>query len=432
MGNAFVRWARAAAAIAAVAALALPGAAHAQGKGKGGTGAAAQPAQSLDFELINVNNVLTLITNNGSIGNDPRTGNGFGFFPGNSPNNYIFNIGLWVGGIVNGTKSTITFGTDFRSGDESEPGRAAALGGGAEEVLCSDNAADLARWYPEFADAAGVPIVFSQKDCVTIYNDAGQGFAEVDEPIGLQVNQRTLAFTFGALSQVVFTIWDVVNYGTNTVDSTYIAVAADMDIGATFLDDRCSAVPAVPPGANNGGSDTVQTNLGICWDSDFFESSFDPNPPGFVGITFFQGPISGADTLGLTSFTLTTNQAGRPAQDPTSDLEQWQVMAGVNPRTPFIDATATDVRFVESSGPFTLEPGTTQRIVAGILFGNVPDGTSSLNVSSSRCFPQGQPCFLPDPNDPTLSEVINVQRAAQVIFDAGFLAPAPPPSRTSP
>jgi hypothetical protein len=231
-------------------------------------------------------------------------------------------------------------------------------------------------------------------------------------------------------------IWDVANVGSNTVNDAFVAVASDLDIGSNFSDDRCSAVPLVPPGANNQGTETVATNLGICWDNDFSEGNFNPNPPGFVGVTFFQGPTSDAgDTLGLVRFTLTTNPStGRPQPDPATDGDQYDLLAGAGSRAPFIDATATDVRIVEISGPITFAPGQVQRTVAGYVFANAANGRTNLDADPNRCFDLGpppcggdRPGFLPDPNDPILEEIIRVQRAAQVIFDAGFLAPAPPP-----
>ena len=54
-----------------------------------------------------VNNVLTIIDNRGIIGNDPLTRLGLGFFPANSPNNYVFGSGLWVGGSAGWVRDTI-------------------------------------------------------------------------------------------------------------------------------------------------------------------------------------------------------------------------------------------------------------------------------------------------------------------------------------
>jgi hypothetical protein len=396
------------------------------GKSKGRGNAALQ--QAIDFELINVNNVLTIIDNRGIIAQDPRTSAGFGFFPGNSPNNYTFGGGLWVGGLVNGTKVVSTAYDASGGFSEFNAGRAAVNGGGADQIICSNNAADLAQWYPEFSDASGQPITFSQKDCVVIYTDTNQA-RSVRDPIGLEVRQRTMAFTFGDLSQVVFVAWDIVNTGTNTLQDAFVAANFDMDIGDNFQDDRCSAIPFLPPGANNSSTETIATNLGLCWDTDFSEGTFDPNPPGFVGMTFFQGPIDAAgDTLGLTRFTLTTNPSlGRPQPDPVSDTEQYDLLGGIGTRAPFIDATPSDMRFVEISGPIQFAPGEAQRVVVGLIWANVSNGRTSLDVLSTRCFPAGAPCFLPDPNDLAVTELVRVQRAAQVIFDAGFLAPAPPP-----
>ena len=366
-----------------------------RGKGKRTGNAALQ--QAIDFALINVNGVLTVIDNQGIIGQDPRTAGGFGFFPANSPNNYVFGTGLWVGAVKNGVKTVSAF-YDPAGPAEGDFGRLEANGGGATDILCSDSPADLAQWYPEFADSAtGEPIVFSQKDCVVIYNDDNQGL-DVTVPLGIEVRQRTMAFTFGLLSQVVFVVWDVVNASPDVLEDTFFAVAADMDIGSSFTDDRCSAVPVLPPGANNSSGETVETNLGFCWDDDFNEADFDPNPPGFVGITFFQGPIADdGNQLGLERFTLTTNPSlGRPQPDPSTDGDQYDLMGGIGTRAPFIDATASDMRMVEISGPITFDPGEEQRVVAGYIWASAANGRTTLNVSPTRCFPQGAPCFLPD------------------------------------
>src|SRR5687767_8488512 len=69
-----------------------------------GSFAAQAWGQDPTFREIDVNNVATLISNNGEIGNDPRTSGPFGFFPNGTPNNYVFGSALWIGGIVNGTK----------------------------------------------------------------------------------------------------------------------------------------------------------------------------------------------------------------------------------------------------------------------------------------------------------------------------------------
>lgn len=408
-----------------------------RGKKKRGGNVALQ--QALDVEFMNVNNVLFAFENNGILGADERLANqSFGLFPANAPrNNYIFGTGIWIGGIVNGVK-VVSTGYDASGGfSEMNPGRAAVNGGGAEQILCipdntpEETAFSTANWYPEFArDSAGAPVLFGQKDCVIIYNDSNQS-RSVSDPIGLEIRQRTMAFTLGLLTQAIFVVWDIANVGGNTLTDAFIGLNGDFDIGDDAGDDRCSAIPIVPPGANNETNDTLETNLGFCWDANFNEATFDPNPPGFVGVTFFQGPkADDGSTLGLTRFTLTTNPtSNRPQPDPNTDEQQYDLMAGLGTRAPFVDATAADVRFVEISGPFTFEPGEVQQVAVGYLFGNAPAGTTDLDVSPTRCFPAplNTPCFLPDPQDPKLGELIAVQRSAQIVFNAGFRFPGPPP-----
>ncbi|MBA2565556.1 MAG: hypothetical protein H0V09_09065, partial [Gemmatimonadetes bacterium] len=339
-------------------------------------------AQVLDFELFRTSRVMSVFDNRGIFLQDPRTGAGFAFFPADSPNSYGFGSGLWVGGLVNGVRVVSTTYDAAGGFSEFVPGRVAERGGGADDILCSDVPADLARWYPEFSDpVTGEPIVRSERDCVVIYNDANQS-RDVTTPIGLEVRQRTMTFDRGYLSQALFVQWDVVNAGSDAVDDAFLAVNADMDIGDP-RDDRCSAVRSVPPGNNNPTQSRIRTDLGFCWDDDFFELEFDPNPPGFIGLTLLD---SGRDAPGrdpgLTRFTLTTNPSEqRPQPDPQTDADQYDLLQGFGARSPFIDAVPTDVRFVAISGPFTLPPRASRRITAAYLWADVSHGRRVLAVS---------------------------------------------------
>jgi hypothetical protein len=374
-----------------------------------------QPAPpGVAFERLAVGDVELVFDARGIIGQDPRTGNGLGIFPRGSSNNYVFGTGLWVAGVVNGVQIVST-GYDVSGGfSEFAPGRDSANGGGADQILCSDGPADLRRWYPEFSDArSGSPIVVGDLDCVVIYNDARQS-RDVSTPIGLEVRQRVSAFTSGLAAQVVLVVWDILKTGTSTSEQTFFAVGADFDIGPQFTDDRCSVIPFVPPGRNNPGGTPLKTDLAVCWDHDFQEAGFDPSP-GFVGITFLSGPGEPLAPA-LSRFTLAYDRPGqRPRRGPDgiTDLQQYVFLSGGSGfASHFIDSLPADQKILGIAGPVRFEPGTVRRVVVAYIWADASAEVKRVDVDPNRCFPEG-PCLLPDPNDPVLEELLQVQREAE-------------------
>jgi hypothetical protein len=360
--------------------------------------------------VFSTGNVRIMIDNRGIIGQDPVVTRGFGFFPANTSHNYVFGSGLWVGGVLNGVEVVFT-AYDERGGfSESKPGRFASTDNSGGRILCSSDEAEVSRWYPEFTDpSSGRPLVIGDEDCVVIYNDGNPGLS-VRDPIGLEVRQRVAGFHSGILSQAVLVVWDILNAGPAPLEEAYAAVTADFDIGEDFADDRCSAILT--------GLLGQEVDLGFCWDSDFDEQDFKTDEPAFVGVTLLRSPAGPSVSPALTRFTLTGLIPGqRPPPDPGSDEGQYNALSGIRVDNARIDTIPADQRFLAISGPFRLAAGEVRRFVAAYVWAQASVKVDSLHVDSTRCFPQGRPCFLADPTDPPLEELLQVRQAVEDLVD---------------
>ena len=122
---------------------------------KGGAGTYSPSRTVIKFH--DFNSVRLAIANSGQIGNDLISGNGVGFFPGNTPNNYVFGTGVWIGGIADidgdGTDDQLFLqaydplsgGTEFLEGRYGQ-----APNDPLASVFRSNEAEDLADWPEEF------------------------------------------------------------------------------------------------------------------------------------------------------------------------------------------------------------------------------------------------------------------------------------------
>jgi len=230
-----------------------------------------------------------------------------------------------------------------------------------------------------------------------IYNDKGNIKTETNtDGIGLEVQAAAFGFaTNDALNDASFYTFNVINRGTTKLDSTFMSMWSDADLGYAF-DDFV-------------GCDTVR-GLGILYNGDAFDGQgsnagigdYGANPP-MIGVDFFEGPhamINGKDTmLGMTRFTYFNNDntsQGNPFNGPdfyrymtgtwkdgtpfTNDCATKN--AGVPSKYVFYDdptvvggfsecscnKTPADRRFIHSSGPFVLEPGEVNKVTIGAVW----------------------------------------------------------------
>jgi hypothetical protein len=258
-----------------------------------------------------------------------------------------------------------------------------------------------------------------------VFNDAGNVKQQsLTAAIGVEVQTTAFAFaTQDFLNDATFCNYRVINRGALTIDSTYLAVWDDCDLGY-YLDDFI-------------GCDTSR-GLGIQYNATNDDGgsaghpgqSYGLNPPQ-VGLDFFQGPLriihrsSGTDTfkrLGMTNFTYYNND-GSTIGNPTNGIQIYNYMTGsirngqrfsddfigpcipskgygTGPVSNFVfwgdpgDNTQWsecaccnnpgDRRFIFSSGPFQLLPGAINDITFGCIWAKGAGGCGATNFKAIR------------------------------------------------
>lgn len=392
-------------------------------------------ATILDTESrIDANNIDMFVTNFGSYAYDLGNQASGLYYPSGSSNTAVYAAGIWLGAKVNGEirLAVATYGQEFTPGPMAggtfQPDGPTFRNYKVVRDL-NTNAPDTSAFAPyEWpradgapTDSLGRPALLGDQMIWSVYNDADPSLhtdlSGGTEPLGVEIQQSTFAFYNGAgLDNVVFLKYTIINKGPNTLDSTYVSLWADPDLGG-FSDDLV-------------GCDTT-LSLGYCYNSNNNDAYYGDRPPA-VGFDFFRGPIVQVspgvyDTLGMTSFNKYTN-----GTDPLSAVETYNYMSGLfkdgspiyeydnlaYPVTHYqvsgdpvagdgwLDDTPGDRRLFLTSGPFTMAPGDTQVVVGAVIVGQGADRLSSI------------------------TDLRNKDRNAQLAFDTDFVQapPVPPPT----
>lgn len=383
-------------------------------------------AQAIDNgSRMKVNNLDMVVTNHGSLAYDLITGNAGLIYPKGTLKTAVFAAGLWVGAKVNGeTRCTV--------GEYSQEYTPGPMAGGTFQAdnpsfhnfvidrSTRPTGTDLADYIAQGGplDSTGAPQLLGDATLWSVFNDADPGVhtneAGSTPPLGIEVQQSVFAYNrSGALGNIIFVKWKIINKGSNTLDSTFVSVWSDPDLGGA-TDDLV-------------GCDTT-LSLGYCYNATNSDALYGSTPPA-VGYDFFQGPKVNGVPLPMTSFNKYIN-----GTDPSSPIETYNYMLGLNKNgtpvvipntstvttfqvsgldpgaantaTNWLDSNPADRRLMLSSGPFTMAPGDTQEVVTAIIMGQGTDRLSSVN------------------------DLKNKDAAAQTVFDLNFDIPQPPPSPT--
>jgi len=359
-----------------------------------------------------------------------RLGSG-GEWPAGSHEYYIFGAGIWIGGIVEGEDEPfVTVGYDPNSaGFEFVPGAPpnnypdfiGTPEDDLERIYMSTDPKDVEEW--PLRDANGEPIIVSEQDSYCWYNDLSIEQHADTAPLGILVIQTGYAWSAPGFEDIVFLKFQVINIREDqkTIRDLYVAPGVDPDIGDA-TDDMV-------------GFD-VTRNLAYVYDADGFEAGW-LRPPGMLGYDFMESPLAdraldfnhdgvinqdsvlfvvGGDSiylkdkfpgeqLGLAAFKKFTIQI-----DPSEDGERYLMMQGYDYRDttwyPFdSDEAPEDKRFILTTGPIDLAYGDTATVVVGIMVGWDPSGEFDKNLEALR----------------------KIDDIAQTVYDAGFVAPTPPP-----
>ncbi len=258
-----------------------------------------------------------------------------------------------------------------------------------------------------------------------VFNDAGNVKQQsLTAAIGVEVQTTAFAFaTQDFLNDATFCNYRVINRGALTIDSTYLAVWDDCDLGY-YLDDYIGCDTSRGLGIQYNATNDDGGNAGHP------PQSYGLNPPQ-VGLDFFQGPLKNihrtgmADTfkrLGMTNFTYYNNDfsiIGNPSNGiqiynyMTGSIKNGQKFSddflgpcipskgyGAGPVSNFVfwgdpgDNTQWsecaccnnpgDRRFIFSSGPFQLLPGAINDVTFGCIWAKGAGGCGATNFKTIR------------------------------------------------
>ncbi len=440
---------------------------------------------------MNINNISTVYWTNGFTDIDVQDNNAGFEFPKGSNRTAIFKSGFLWGGLVDGEARV--GGSSFKSGlqggkiispgiaedpdlpknriyrvrrdippaydTDTPPSVASEVsdGEGSEEQILSQYVRDWNEW----PALDGAP--FEDKNANGIYEPATDipGFPGADQtiwyvandlnsanttdlygsnPIGIELQVTAWAYALqGALGNMNFRRYLMINKSAAVVESTYVTQWADPDLG--FSDD------------DYVGCDTT-LSLGYVYNAAATDQTYSPLPPPSAGFDFFQGPIvpspgstaiargqviHDAMNLPMTAFyyfakgdlTVTdptqgtyegteqfynfmrgrVGKTGAPFVDPNTNQSTTFCMAG-DPQTRrgWVDGQVLnpdDRRMGLASGPFTLAPGDTQEIVVAVMAAGAIEGVDRLSAIGLLKFYDQQ---------------------AQIAYNNFFDLPVPPPA----
>ena len=231
-----------------------------------------------------------------------------------------------------------------------------------------------------------------------IFNDRGNTHTETGgEAIGLEISALAFAFvTNDEINSMTFYRYQIDNRSTTPLDSTYFGQWVDPDLGF-FEDDYVGCVP--------------EEGLGIVYNGDAVDEGEYGNDPPMLGVDFFKGPQKIEDMdgdgdldttlLGMSSFLFYNNDfevTGNPENashfygylagvwkdgspftcggNGYGGSEECDYMFPADPTTPepaWSECTVennapADRRFLQSAGPFRLDPGAVNEVIVGVVW----------------------------------------------------------------
>ncbi|MGH7726204.1 MAG: hypothetical protein ACREOU_12325 [Candidatus Eiseniibacteriota bacterium] len=375
------------------------------------------PSISLSSQMpLDPNQLSLTLTNFASFAFDVQNGSAGLEYPTCSGRYVVFAAGLWVvANVGDDVHAAMTaYSTEFvpgpMAGGTYQPDNPSFR---VYRVTSSDTTgyADwMANAVPQGAptSAGGTePLVRGDQTAWTVFNDADPT-AHTNNlghtpPLGLEV-QLLASGTAGngPFGYGLYLDNRLINKGVNTLDSAYVALWVDPDLGQ-FTDDLVGCDPAL--------------DLGYCYNSTNNDGIYGANPPA-VGLALLEGPrpVGGGPPLGMTAFRMYVN-----GEDPQNLTEARNLMLGravdgsliIDPTTTFptrlqyagdpvlgtgwLDSAPSDRRFAVSSGPFRMVPGDTETVRVAVLVGQGEDRLASVTALKALI----EPFVLPvDPLPP--------------------------------
>ena len=272
--------------------------------------------------------------------------------------------------------------------------------------------------------------LFGDQTLWWVFNDKGNIHTETEaDPIGLEIHAQAFGFTAdNEINDMTFYNYKIINRSTLPLTDVYFGQWVDPDLG-NYNDDYV-------------GCD-VNLGLGICYNGDAEDegaTGYGFNPPA-IGVDFFQGPLADAndgldndrdgifDEVGeqiiMSKFVYYNNDftvRGNPENGThiynylrgiwkdnvpmtfggngkgsgpgaTTDLCNFMFPGVSDPMFPgqeWTEVTAgnlpADRRFLQSAGPFTLEPGAVNTITTGVIWARAKAGGNEASVQLVKIY----------------------------------------------
>src|SRR6266849_18426 len=354
---------------------------------------------------------------------------GGGFWPKGTPDQYIFNSGLQIAGVIDPAAGFVWAG-DTAGAFFFDPRGDQIAGDPLGQIYNSLDPADLTNW-PTGAIVRDPkiynPVLLGQKrisdgdSWVRYWEGNPVNLGGRVHPTGIMVEQRSMSWNFPAGNEdilyFVFTFYNVtarnasayasldpsiqaevaavgaqfqdqnetkfgiqIPDGGYTLKNVYASLGMDADV-AVFSQNYATAFLPFNIGSEYSGS--YLPEVGWRFPSDIFGAPFFA-APGFIGVKYLKSPESSPGVqVGLTLFSNTTNGGTFP--DAVGDHLLYRRLSGfLGPGdiqcTPFTNPavararhlcalvqTQADARFYQASGPFDLAPGQATTIVVAFI-----------------------------------------------------------------
>jgi hypothetical protein len=288
----------------------------------------------------------------------------------------------------------------------------------------------LAGDYPEYnidgnLNCKEADMLFGDQTLWWVYNDNGNIHTESqsETSIGIEIQAQAFAFsTNDEINNMTFYNYKIINRSHQPLNETWFGVWVDPDLG-DYQDDYV-------------GCD-VQRGLGYCYNGDEDDGTavgYGSNPPA-IGVDFFRGPLAdeedGLDNDGdgeidepgeqiiMSKFVYYNNINGTVDGNPDVATDYYNYLRGIwldnqpmtygaDGRDPsgipcsymfpgdtdpqfsdvWTEQTAgnppADRRFIQSAGPFTLEPGALNTITTGVVWARANEGGAFASVELMR------------------------------------------------
>jgi hypothetical protein len=382
---------------------------------------------------MNGNRVFCRISNLGPVCDSGSSAVvGGGFWPKDTPDQYIFSSGLQIAGVIP-ADGRFAWSGDTVGAWFFDPIGVQLDGAPITPVFNSLDPADLATW-PAGAVVWDTTVystvsrrrnTISQQDLWLRTWDGVPDRSDVSRPhpMGIVVEERGLTWNYpvGAedLVYFVYTFYNVTAKNAAVYDGLDPAIRGEIaELGQEFQarneaaygidipDDgypitaayvAFSIDPDVGDAARNYATPVIPFAMGVAYKSDFLEPRWTfpvdifsapfVSSPGFVGVKYLRSPRdSTGRPIGLTIFSTAINAAATSGYpDPFGVKQLYRYLSGTSsPATGdgrctyqgeqrarhicFLADVPTDLRFFQSSGPLILAPGQHESIVVAYIF----------------------------------------------------------------